>query len=187
MNVKQTRDIIVTMQDINLLFDFFLTPMGIVMIGIISVIGFALLQLFVVDLYGDVKNRLNRSKSGIKIETGDCMHTDYAGVIEHWIHFEITNGTKQTLRIDDIAVYDKRKRKMSFFSRGYVSTETKIEIPPDYTMPKSYFCKREPTGETDIVKLKMKIDIRGKGTRSLKIESMGVSKEKLPIGELLSL
>ena len=56
MYVEPSNRIIGQMQ-----FDFFLTPIGLVIVAILSGFALTLINLFVVDFYGWTKNRLKRS------------------------------------------------------------------------------------------------------------------------------
>ena len=100
------------------------------------------------------------------------------GKFLHRIDLRITNTSESETRIDNITIFDKRMREMQ-----YVTSKTsprEFDIRGSETQSWFCFCHREPTGETNLVKLRLAIERSGKRKLWKIFESRFDSPEKFP-------
>jgi hypothetical protein len=66
----------------------------------------------------------------------------------------LSNTTETETRIEDIKIFDKQKRELEFVTRGLTGSVTSFNIQGNDSQNWFIFCRRKPTNETSLVKLK---------------------------------
>lgn len=132
------------------------------------------------EIGGMIKERF---KPEIQVTVKSAVHKFDAGLFLHSVYLNISNTTETEMRIDNITLFDKRKRELRYVTRGHTSAVTEFDIRGGETQSWSCFCHREPTGETDWVKLRLVIERTGRRTLRTKFESRLVLEGEFPTGE----
>lgn len=155
---------------------------------IILVVGMFLgvgLEMLSKNFWGELGRRImERIKSEVQVDIISVVHTQEAGLFVHSIELEITKRSKEIVRITNMTIYDKLGRVMPLIMRGQTYPETEFEIY-DTSVPWSAFCHRQPTGESDLAKLTLAIEMIGKRTIWRKLKSTIVSAGEFPTGYIL--
>lgn len=145
-------------------------------LGLFLSIGFSLLFT---DFWKGVFRRIREWVTpGIQIEVSLAVHKFDAGLFLHSIILNISNTTERETRIDNITIFDKRRRELRYITRK--SSLTELNIGDSETQHWYCFCHREPTGETDLVRLGLAIERTGKRTLWKIFESRLVSDGEFP-------
>ena len=131
------------------------------------------------EIGGKIKERF---KPAIQVTVKSAVHKFDAGLFLHSIDLKLSNTTETEMRIDNITLFDKHKRELRYVTRGDTSAVTEFNIGGSETQDWSCFCHREPTGETDWVKLRLAIERTGKRTLRTKFESRLVREGEFPTG-----
>ena len=149
--------------------------------GLFLTVGFTTLFVyFFKEIAGKIRKRFVNE---VHVTVKSSVHMFDRGLFLHSIDLRLTNTTETDMRIDNLTIFDKRGRELQYVTRGPTSSTTEFDISGDETYSWSGFRHRNPTGETNRVKLKLTIESIGKRTISRNFESRLVPPERFPSGE----
>lgn len=131
-------------------------------------------------LFGRIKERRNPE---IQIRIEQATHIHDRGLFLHNMRMSFSNTTETETRIDNIKFFDKKKRELEYVTRGMTGIITSFDIRGNASQFWSIFCHRQPTGETNLVKLKVCIYRVGKRTICKTFESRLVSERQFDSGD----
>ncbi len=136
------------------------------------------------DFWDNLLRRIKEWRNPeIQIKVERAVHKFDAGVFLYSTDLVFSNTTETETRIEDIKIFDKRKRELEFVTRGHTGPVTSFNIQGNDHQKWFIFCRQKQTGETTLVKLKACIYRTGKKKTCKKFESRLVSEGEFPTGE----
>lgn len=160
------------------------TGIDVVVISVVVIfVTIGLTKLFT-DFWDKLFDRVKQWRNpDIKIEIRRAVHKFNRGLFLHNMDIVFYNTTEIQTRIENVKIFDKKKRELEFVRHGQAGPVTSFDIPGYDIVPWFIFCNRQQTGETTHAKLKVCIYPVGKRKICKKFESTIIEAGQFPTGD----